>query len=99
MLRPQGQNQHKYLTFGIYRIKCHACNNLYVCQTGRQLNTRFHEHWKYIKTNNPQSVCVVHVLNQHECDSMANTVYLIKSIQNGWCMNCHENFYIQMHQQ
>jgi hypothetical protein len=39
---------------GIYEILCHTCGLKYVGQTSRDLITRFSEHCRYIKTNNPR---------------------------------------------
>jgi len=33
--------------------KSHSCDNVYIGQTVSKLNTRFPEHLRYIKTNNP----------------------------------------------
>jgi len=52
---------------GIYSLKCNSCNKKYVGQTGRGIDTRYTEHNRYIRTNNPQSACGTHILqNRHE---------------------------------
>ena len=33
---------------GIYKLKCNTCNNVYVGQSGRAIDTRFKEHIRYI---------------------------------------------------
>jgi len=50
----------KYLHRGIFHIKYLTCNKLYVGQIGRNLLLRFHEHIRYIRTNNlAMCVCCV----------------------------------------
>ena len=48
---------------GIYQLKCNTCNLSYIDQTSRNLKTRYHEHIRYIKNNNPQSAYAQHILN------------------------------------
>jgi 2-phosphoglycerate kinase len=72
----------------------------YVGQTSRNLKTRFQEHIRYIKTNNPQSAYAQHILhNRHEYGTMAETMTLIKPIQNESMLLSFEQFHIQsLHQ-
>jgi len=49
------QNQKRFLTSGICKLKCHIYNNIYVGQSESQLKTRFQECLKYENTNNPHS--------------------------------------------
>ena len=58
---------------GIYEIKCNTCNKVYVGQTGRGINTRYKEHIRYIKTNNPQSA-MPHIF----CTTDTNMAQLMK---------------------
>jgi hypothetical protein len=37
-------------------------------------------------------------LIRHEYGPMENTMDLIKSVPKCWCINCLENYYIQMYQ-
>jgi hypothetical protein len=39
---------------GTYSLKCSTCNSVYVGQTGRDIRTRFKEHHRYGRTNNPK---------------------------------------------
>ena len=52
---------------GIYRLQCNTCKDVYVGQSGRDINTRYKEHIRYIRTNNPTSAYASHILNnRHE---------------------------------
>jgi hypothetical protein len=71
-----------------------------VGQTSRNLKTRFQEHIRYIKTNNPQSAYAQHILhNRHEYGTTAETMTLIKAIQNENMLLPFEQLHIQsLHQ-
>jgi len=85
---------------GIYSLKCNTCNKKYVGQTGRGIDTRYKEHIRCIKTNNPQSAYAIHILqNRHECGSKNETLQLLKACKKGSQMNCWETMHIQhLHQ-
>jgi hypothetical protein len=85
---------------GIYSLTCKTCNLSYVGQTSRNLKTRFQEHIRYIKTNNPQSAYAQHILhNHHEYGTLAQTMPLLKPIQKESMLLPFEQFYIQsLHQ-
>ena len=52
---------------GIYALICVTCNKAYVGQTSRSLKQSYKEHTRYIKSNNPQSAYVLHILkNLHD---------------------------------
>ena len=79
-----------------YSLSCNTCNLQYIGQTGRNLKTRFSEHCRYIKTNDPKSAYALHVLNnRHEYGPIETTMSLIRSCRKGSHMNTLENFYIQ----
>jgi hypothetical protein len=64
--------------------KCQSCDNVYAGQTISQLNTRFPEHLRYVKTNNSLSTYALHVLNnQQHYGPMGNTMDLIESALKG----------------
>jgi hypothetical protein len=69
-------------------------------QTSRNLKTRFQEHTRYIKTNNPQSAYAQHILqNRHEYGTLAETMTLLKPIQQESMLLPSEQFHIQsLHQ-
>jgi hypothetical protein len=77
-----------------------TCNLSYVGQTSRNLKTHFQEHIRYIKTNNPQSAYAQHILHSwHEYGTIAETMTLIKPIQNESMLLPFEQFHIQsLHQ-
>ena len=58
------------------------------------------EHIRYIKTNNPQSAYTQHILhNRHEYGTIAETMKLLKPIQNECMLLPFEEFHIQsLHQ-
>ena len=81
---------------GIYEINCHTCDLKYIGQTSRDILTRFKEHCRYIRQNNPQSAYALHILNnQHEFGPAHNTIKLIKQCNKHRNLLLWENFYIQ----
>jgi inhibitor of KinA sporulation pathway (predicted exonuclease) len=40
---------------GIHKITCNTCHKAYVGQTSRNLKSRYQEHIRYIKKNDPRS--------------------------------------------
>ena len=85
-----------YILFFIYEINCHTCNLKYIGQTSREILTRFKEHRRYIRQNNPQSAYALHILNnQHEFGPARNTIKLIKQCNKHRNSSLWENFYIQ----
>jgi hypothetical protein len=85
---------------GIYSLTCKSCNLSYVGQTSRNLKTRFQEHTRYIKTNNPQLAYAQHILhNQHEYGTLAETMTLLRPIEKESMLLPFEQFHIQsLHQ-
>jgi len=47
----------------MYRLKCKTCYYSYIGQTGSSLKIRYREHIRYIKTDNPNSIYALHILN------------------------------------
>jgi hypothetical protein len=81
---------------GIYKLKCNTRNGVYVGQSGRAINVRYKEHIRYIRTNNPKSAYVTHVLdNRHEYGTEENTLQLLQVCQKGTRMDCWEALYVQ----
>jgi len=69
-------------------------------QSGRPITTRHREHTWYIRTNNPNSAYVMHILNnKHEYGRANEMLKLLKSCNKGLKMNCWESFYIQIYRQ
>ena len=85
---------------GIYCLTCKTCNLSYVGQTSRNLRTRFQEHIRCIKTNNPQSAYAQHILNnQHEYGTIAETMTLLQATKTESMLLPFEQFHIQsLHQ-
>jgi len=85
---------------GVYEIKCNTCSKNYVGQSGRPIATRHKEHIRYIKTNNPVSAYVTHILNnRHEYGTANDTLKLIQPCRKSMKMNHWENVYIQIYRQ
>jgi hypothetical protein len=71
-----------------------------VGQSGRPITTRYKEHIRYIRNNNPASAYAVHILNyRHEIGTAENTLQLIKPCRKSSKMNYWENMYIQIYRQ
>jgi hypothetical protein len=52
---------------GVYKLSCKTCHRSYIGQTSRNLKSRFREHTRYIKNNDPRSAYALHILNcKHE---------------------------------
>jgi hypothetical protein len=56
----------KYSLSGIYKLKCNACEGVYIGQTGHSFSTRFSEHISDIRFNRGKSKYAKHILDhQH----------------------------------
>jgi hypothetical protein len=79
----------------IYQLKCNTCNLSYIGQTSRNLKTRYHEHIRHIKNNNPQSAYAQHILNKrHEFGAIESTMTLPKPLHSQHLLTTHEQFYM-----
>ena len=66
---------------GLYKLQCNTCKDVYIGQLGRDINIRYKEHIRYIRTNNPTSAYATHILNKnHEYGSANNTVQILKKM-------------------
>jgi len=80
---------------GIYQLKCNTCHRSYRGQTSHNLKTRYHEHIRYIKNNNPQSAYAQHILdNGHKYRTMDNLMTLLKPLHSQYLLTTYEQFYI-----
>jgi hypothetical protein len=50
---------------GIYKITCNTCHKAYVGQTSRNLKSRYQEHTRYIKNNDPRSPSLADAQGSH----------------------------------
>ena len=83
---------------GIYKLQCMTCNKLYIGQTSGSISTRYKEHIRYVKYNNPQSAYAMHILNnRHEFGPETEILKLLKHCTEGSKMNVWENLFIQEH--
>ena len=81
---------------GIYKLKCNTCNGAYIGQTGEGVNTRYKEHIRYIKTNNPQSAYATHILqNTYEFGPENETLQLVKACKKRMPIGSWEAMLIQ----
>jgi hypothetical protein len=81
---------------GIYELMCQTCRYSYIRQTSRDLHTRYKEHFRYIKNNDPKSAYAQHILdNQHEFGQVQNTMKLIHACNRRNEILHWENLYIQ----
>lgn len=85
---------------GIYQLSCKTCNLSYVGQASRSLKTRYQEHIRYFRTNNPQSIYAQHILhNQHEYDAIHDLRTLLIPLRNANMLIPYQQFHIQfLHQ-
>jgi hypothetical protein len=98
ILNTSKKHTNIYSNSGIYSLKCSTCNRFYIGQTGREIETRFKEHHRYIRTNNPKSAYAMHILNNdHQYGPIEDTLQLIIPCNKGTRMNCLRNLYIQQY--
>jgi hypothetical protein len=62
ILNTQCRDNNQYMQNGKYRLTCQTCHKPYVGQSGRKIVTRYKEHVRYTKHNNPQSAYASHIL-------------------------------------
>ena len=68
---------------GVYKLSCKTCQKSYIGQTSRNLKSRFREHTRYTKNNDPHSTYALHILNcRHEYGNINDTVTLLKRIDS-----------------
>ena len=80
---------------GIYQFKCNTRKNAYVGQSDRPIITRYKEHLRYIRYNNPISANAMHILNdRHDFGPTEETLKLVKPCMKGTRMNCWEALFI-----
>jgi len=80
---------------GIYKLTCSTCKMSYIGQTSRNLNQRYREHIRYIRSIDPQSAYAQHILqNLHECGSITDTMSLIKPIHKMSVLIPYEQLFI-----
>jgi len=90
------ENAHNTNPSGIHKLQCNTCNKAYIGQSDRSINTRYKEHIRYIRSNNPQSAYAMHILqNRHEYGPAIETLQLLKACTKGTRMSCWENMYMQ----
>jgi hypothetical protein len=79
----------------VYGIKCNTCHKKYVGQTSRNLKSRYQEHIRYIKNNDPRSAYSIHILNnRHEYGNIKDTMTLLKRINTPAVLLPYEQVYL-----
>ena len=85
---------------GIYKLQCNTCKDVYIGQSSRDINTRYKEHIRYIRTNNPISAYATHILNnKHEYGTAHSTIQILKKCDKRIRMNSWESMFIQTYHQ
>lgn len=70
--------------------------NIHTGTNWPSLKLSHEESIRYVKYNNPQLACILHILqNRKEHGSIQDTVNLLQPIQKGSHVNTLEQFYIQ----
>ena len=65
--------------------------------TSRNLKSRFREHIRYTKNNDPRSAYALHILNsRHEYGNINDTMTLLKQINSPTLLLPYEQMYIQL---
>lgn len=81
---------------GIYEISCGDCNAKYIGQSKRSITTRFKEHMRHIKYNQPSKSSVAeHVLSNDHFNISNTNLKLIRQVTNDKALDAYESFYIQ----
>jgi len=79
----------------IYKITGKTCHKAYVGQTSRNLKSRFREHIRYIKNNDPRSAYALHILNcSHEYGNTDEAMTLLKQMNTPTLLLPYEQMYI-----
>jgi hypothetical protein len=82
---------------GVYKLTCKTCQHSYIGQTNRNLKSRFHEHTRYIRNNDPRSAYALHILDcRHEYGDINDTMELLKHIDTPSLLLPYEHLYIQL---
>ena len=80
----------------VYKIICNTCHKAYVEQTSSDLRSRFLEHIRFIKNNDPRSAYALHILScRHEYGNIKDTMTLLKQINKLNLLHSYEQMYIQ----
>jgi hypothetical protein len=96
LLNIKKKHPNIYTNSGVYSIKYPTCNRFYIGQTRQDISTRFKEHLRYICTNNPKSAFALHILdNNHQYNSMEESLQLVTPCNKGNRLHLLENLYIQ----
>ena len=96
-IKPTRLQEHE--KSGIYKITCKICHKAYVGQTGRNLKSRFREHIRYSKNNDPRSAYALHIPNcRHEYGTIDDSMTLLKQISTPNLLFPYEQVYIQSFQ-
>lgn len=59
--------QRKEISNIVYKVTCTDCNNVYIGQTSKKLDTRLKQHQQYINSRTPRSALASHALDNSHC--------------------------------
>jgi len=80
---------------GVYKLTCPNCKMKYIGQTGRSFRTRFKEHYRDFKYNNPKSKFAAHLLdNQHSMGKIDDIMEILHITKKGRKMDTIEKYHI-----
>lgn len=83
---------------GVYEITCSVCLEKYFGQTRRQALIRYREHLAAIKLNKPSKSSVAsHSLERLHFNFTAESMKLIKVVNNASTLDAYESYYIHRH--
>jgi hypothetical protein len=96
VLSEYGRHNNEYENSGIYSLRCATCQLAYIGQTGCSPKTRYAEHSRYIRSNNPLSAYAQHVLQQrHEYGPIQETMSPVQHASKSKRMDTLEPLHIQ----
>ena len=87
----------EHVKSGVYKLSCKTCQCSCIGQTSCNPKSRFREHTRYIKNNDPSPTYTLHILNcRHEYGNISDTRALLKRIDSPSLLLPYEQMYIQL---
>jgi hypothetical protein len=95
LLAPNPQPLDPLTRSGVYGLSCPDCNKAYIGQTGRNFRTRYEEHERAFRYNNPSSKYALHALtHQHAFGNIKDSFQILHTQKKGTLLNNIERFHI-----
>lgn len=79
---------------GIYSIGCNNCDNIYIGQTSRRIETRVKEHIRYTKNGDRDKSGVAEHMHQHQHTIDTNNIKGVKTVRSNYHLDAFESQYI-----